>query len=355
MSEYMEKHAVSKIIGSPPGYVGYDEAGQLTEKIRRHPYSVVLFDEIEKAHPDVMNILLQVLDDGKITDSHGKTVDFSNTVLVMTTNAGSQTGNGYAGFGNGGSQTENKTEKALSDFLRPEFINRIDEIITFRPLEEKDFIEISRIMINDLAKALAEKDITVKCSEEALGLYREEGVLQKVRREKSPPPHRDRRRGQNRRRDNIELPEKAHRRRHRREGRRADLRFHLICGRRGMTGQFEQLEHRFSTDRGSGLGRADIKKIRREYGANDIYPTPSSGFFGYRSHIFIDFASTLLFCRRGDSRGDIRAAGRVGDYNRSAHHKSHRVGLHLRQGAEGARGNGGVLAADRESHTRRES
>lgn len=179
MSEYMEKHAVSKIIGSPPGYVGYDEAGQLTEKIRRHPYSVVLFDEIEKAHPDVMNILLQVLDDGKITDSHGKTVDFSNTVLVMTTNAGSQTGNGYAGFGNGGSQTENKTEKALSDFLRPEFINRIDEIITFRPLEEKDFIEISRIMINDLAKALAEKDITVKCSEEALGLIAKKAYSRK--------------------------------------------------------------------------------------------------------------------------------------------------------------------------------
>ena len=170
MSEYMEKHAVSRMIGSPPGYVGYDEAGQLTEKIRRHPYSVVLFDEIEKAHPDVMNILLQILDDGKITDAHGKAVSFENTVIVMTTNAGSQTGNGFAGFSGGSSQEVNKTEKALSDFLRPEFINRIDEIITFRSLDEKDFVEIARIMIGELSKALSEKNIALKCSDDALAL-----------------------------------------------------------------------------------------------------------------------------------------------------------------------------------------
>ena len=170
MSEYMEKHAVSKIIGSPPGYVGYDEAGQLTEKIRRRPYSVVLFDEIEKAHPDVMNILLQILDDGKITDSHGKTVNFENTILIMTTNAGSSTGSGYAGFNQSSTAAaENKTEKALGEFLRPEFINRIDEIVTFRSLDEKDFVEIARIMMNELAATLAEKSITLKFSDAALG------------------------------------------------------------------------------------------------------------------------------------------------------------------------------------------
>ncbi|MBQ8510742.1 MAG: AAA family ATPase [Clostridia bacterium] len=180
MSEYMEKHAVSKIIGSPPGYVGYDEAGQLTEKIRRHPYSVVLFDEIEKAHPDVMNILLQILDDGKITDSHGKVVNFENTILVMTTNAGSSGGSSTAGFGGTQtSQAENKTEKALSEFLRPEFINRIDEIITFRSLEEADFIEIARIMIGELKGALAEKSIVVKCTDAALALIAKKAFSRK--------------------------------------------------------------------------------------------------------------------------------------------------------------------------------
>ena len=180
MSEYMEKHAVSKIIGSPPGYVGYDEAGQLTEKIRRHPYSVVLFDEIEKAHPDVLNILLQILDDGKITDSHGKVVNFENTILVMTTNAGSSTGSGMAGFGAGsGTMEENRTEKALSEFLRPEFINRIDEIITFRALEEPDFIEIARIMIKELGSALADKSIAVRCSEDALALIAKKAFSRK--------------------------------------------------------------------------------------------------------------------------------------------------------------------------------
>ena len=171
MSEYMEKHAVSKIIGSPPGYVGFDEAGQLTEKIRRHPYSVVLLDEIEKAHPDVLNILLQSLDDGKITDSHGRVVDFSNTILVMTTNAGSSVGSARAGFGSeGASLAENKTEKSLSEFLRPEFINRIDEIITFRPLEIEDFTHIAAIMLGELRDALAERDIKFSWTDEAVAL-----------------------------------------------------------------------------------------------------------------------------------------------------------------------------------------
>ncbi len=163
MSEFMEKHSVSRLVGSPPGYVGYDDAGQLTEKIRRHPYSIVLFDEIEKAHPDVMNILLQILDDGRITDSHGKEVKFDNCVIVMTTNAGSTGVANTAGFGaSTASIAENRTEKALLEFLRPEFINRIDEIITFRSLEKEDFVRIAKIMLDDLAKALCDKDITVR-------------------------------------------------------------------------------------------------------------------------------------------------------------------------------------------------
>ena len=160
MTEYMEKHSVSKLIGAPPGYVGYDEAGQLTEKIRRSPYSVILFDEIEKAHPDVLNILLQILDDGRITDSQGRVVNFENTVIIMTTNAGSSGGSSPAGFGSTAHEVEKeKTEKALSSFLRPEFINRIDEIITFRSLEKEDFIRISRIMLNDLREALNDRGI----------------------------------------------------------------------------------------------------------------------------------------------------------------------------------------------------
>ncbi len=171
MSEYMEKHAVSKIIGSPPGYVGFDEAGQLTEKIRRHPYSVVLLDEIEKAHPVVLNILLQILDDGKITDSHGRVVDFSNTIIVMTTNAGSSVGSARAGFGGETvSLAEAKTEKSLSEFLRPEFINRIDEIITFRALEESDFTAIASIMLRELADALAERDVKFTFTKAAAAL-----------------------------------------------------------------------------------------------------------------------------------------------------------------------------------------
>lgn len=158
MSEFMEKHSVSRIIGSPPGYVGYDDAGQLTEKIRRRPYSVVLFDEIEKAHPDVLNILLQILDDGRITDAHGKTVNFENTVIVMTTNAGSENRSGIVGFtGDSSKNAEDKTEKALSAFLRPEFINRVDEIITFRSLNEDDFAKIAKIMLKQLDDVLNEK------------------------------------------------------------------------------------------------------------------------------------------------------------------------------------------------------
>lgn len=161
MSEFMEKFAVSRIIGSPPGYVGYDEAGQLTEKIRRKPYSVVLFDEIEKAHPDVMNILLQILDDGHITDAQGRTVNFENTIIIMTSNAGSGAGGGNVGFGgNVSSMSREKTMKALNDFLRPEFLNRVDEIICFNNLTEENFKGIAEIMLSEVRDCLAEKGIT---------------------------------------------------------------------------------------------------------------------------------------------------------------------------------------------------
>jgi len=167
MSEYMEKHAVSRIIGSPPGYLGYDDAGQLTEKIRRKPYSVVLFDEIEKAHPDVLNILLQILDDGRITDAHGRTVNFENTVIVMTTNAGSDKSSGVVGFLPDDSKAnDEKTEKALSAFLRPEFINRVDEIITFNSLTQNDFIKIAKIMLGELRDLLNDKGIKLDISED---------------------------------------------------------------------------------------------------------------------------------------------------------------------------------------------
>ena len=158
MSEFMEKHSVSRLIGSPPGYVGYDEAGQLTEKIRRKPYSVVLFDEIEKAHPDVLNVLLQILDDGEVTDAHGRKVNFENTVIVMTSNAGSDRKEGSVGFGRSVSeQNRERTMKALGEFLRPEFINRVDEIICFNRLDEKNFVAIARIMLDELAASLKEK------------------------------------------------------------------------------------------------------------------------------------------------------------------------------------------------------
>lgn len=160
MSEYMEKHAVSKLIGSPPGYVGYDEAGQLTERIRRKPYSVILFDEIEKAHPDVLNIMLQILDDGRLTDAQGRVVNFQNTVIIMTSNAGSDRRDGSVGFGRTLSeQTKEKAMKALQEFLRPEFLNRVDEVICFNRLSEQDFALIAEIMLKDLKLLLAAREI----------------------------------------------------------------------------------------------------------------------------------------------------------------------------------------------------
>ena len=162
MSEFMEKFSVSRIIGSPPGYVGYDEAGQLTEKIRRKPYSVVLFDEIEKAHPDVLNILLQILDDGRITDAQGRTVNFENAVIIMTTNAGSNTGSGSLGFGGSVSDMgQERAMKALNDFLRPEFINRVDEIVYFNKLTEEDFRRIAELMLGETKAAISESGIAL--------------------------------------------------------------------------------------------------------------------------------------------------------------------------------------------------
>ena len=160
MSEFMEKHSVSRIIGSPPGYVGYDEAGQLTEKVRRKPYSVILFDEIEKAHPDVMNILLQILDEGRITDAQGRTVNFENTVIVMTSNAGSNQSTGVLGFGKEKSTaSKERVMKALSDFLRPEFIGRVDEVAVFNALSVEDYEKIAVLMLNELKESLSEKPI----------------------------------------------------------------------------------------------------------------------------------------------------------------------------------------------------
>ena len=160
MTEYMEKHSVSKLIGAPPGYVGYDEAGQLTEKIRRKPYSVILFDEIEKAHPDVLNILLQVLDDGRITDAQGRTVNFENAIIVMTSNAGSDNSENLLGFGRTATEaTKDKAMKALSEFLRPEFLGRVDDIVVFRPLNKNDFVKIAELMCNELSSSLADKGI----------------------------------------------------------------------------------------------------------------------------------------------------------------------------------------------------
>ncbi len=162
MSEFMEKYAVSRIIGSPPGYVGYDEAGQLTEKIRRKPYSVVLFDEIEKAHPDVLNILLQILDDGHITDAHGRKVNFENTVIVMTSNAGSNSKVGSVGFNRtADEQGKERAMKALQEFLRPEFLNRVDEVVYFHQLTEEDFRAIAALMLGELRDSLAEKGLTL--------------------------------------------------------------------------------------------------------------------------------------------------------------------------------------------------
>ncbi len=170
MSEFMEKFSVSRIIGSPPGYVGYDEAGQLTEKIRRKPYSVVLFDEIEKAHPDVMNILLQILDDGRITDAQGRTVNFENTVIIMTTNAGSNSKSGGIGFGGTLSDlSKDRAVKALGEFLRPEFMNRVDEIVCFNQLNEEDFAAIAVLMLEELRDALSARKITLTWSDNVPG------------------------------------------------------------------------------------------------------------------------------------------------------------------------------------------
>lgn len=180
MSEFMEKHSVSRIIGSPPGYVGYDDAGQLTEKIRRKPYSVILFDEIEKAHPDVLNILLQILDDGRISDSHGKEVNFEHTVIIMTTNAGSKNVSASAGFTATAKNSDyEKVKKALEDFLRPEFINRIDEIVVFNRLTKDNFSFICRIMLGDLQKVLSEKGITLEYDDKAVQYLVTKGYSEK--------------------------------------------------------------------------------------------------------------------------------------------------------------------------------
>ena len=174
MTEYMEKHSVSRMIGSPPGYVGYDEAGQLTEKVRRRPYSVILFDEIEKAHPDVMNILMQILDEGKVDDAHGRTINFENTIICMTSNAGSTDKTVGVGFNRTETEiSKDKAIKGLREFLRPEFISRIDEIVVFRPLDKKDFASIASLMLDEMAEPLAEKNITINYDDKVLELIAE--------------------------------------------------------------------------------------------------------------------------------------------------------------------------------------
>ena len=177
MSEFMEKHSVSRLIGSPPGYVGYDEAGQLTEKVRRRPYSVLLFDEIEKAHPDVMNILLQILDEGRVTDAHGRTVNFENTVIVMTSNAGSERRESALGFAKTAEDmSREKAEKALSEFLRPEFLSRIDEVVIFRPLNEEDFCKIAGLMLEEYVGSLKEKGIAFRYEQSACELLAKKSI-----------------------------------------------------------------------------------------------------------------------------------------------------------------------------------
>lgn len=181
MTEYMEKHSVSKLIGSPPGYVGFDEAGQLTEKVRRRPYSVVLFDEIEKAHPDVMNILLQILDEGRINDSQGRSVSFENTVIVMTSNAGSTDRDTGVGFNKTDSDiAKDKAMKALREFLRPEFLGRIDEIVVFNPLTEENFAGIAGLMLDEMKSPLAEKHISLRYTDEALKAIAHKAYGQKL-------------------------------------------------------------------------------------------------------------------------------------------------------------------------------
>ena len=200
MSEYMEKHSVSKIIGSPPGYVGYDEAGQLTEKIRRRPYSVILFDELEKAHPDVLNILLQILDDGRITDAQGRVVNFENTIIIMTSNAGSNQKGGSVGFGRSlTEQSKEKAMKALGEFLRPEFINRVDEIVCFNQLSEDNFRGIADIMLAELQQCAGGPRHCIHVGRERQGLSRQKVLLRGLRRAQPPPRHPDRPRRPHRR------------------------------------------------------------------------------------------------------------------------------------------------------------
>ena len=176
MSEYMESHSTSKLIGSPPGYVGYDDAGQLTEKVKRNPYSIVLLDEIEKAHPDVFNILLQVLDDGRLTDNQGNTVSFENTIIIMTSNAGSNLNTNSIGFGGASNVNKNKILDALKDTFRPEFLNRVDEIVVFNPLNNNELIQIVDLMLLDTSKALDDKNIIMNVTKEAKNWLLEKGT-----------------------------------------------------------------------------------------------------------------------------------------------------------------------------------
>ena len=175
MSEYMESHSTSKLIGSPPGYVGYDDAGQLTEKVKRNPYSIVLLDEIEKAHPDVFNILLQVLDDGRLTDSQGNTINFENTIMIMTSNAGSNQNTNSIGFG-GSRMNQDKVMDSLKETFRPEFLNRVDEIVIFEQLNHDELLQIVDLMLEDTKKALADKDITMQLSEDAKKFLLDKGT-----------------------------------------------------------------------------------------------------------------------------------------------------------------------------------
>jgi ATP-dependent Clp protease ATP-binding subunit ClpA len=168
MSEYMEKHSVSKLIGSPPGYIGYDETGQLTEKVRRNPYSLLLFDEIEKAHPDVFNILLQILEDGRLTDSKGRVVKFENTIIIMTSNAGTSYKNTGFGYIQDKTDTSDRVREALKEIFRPEFLNRVDDVIVFTSLSEQEIFEIGRLMAEEYAEDLKEKNILLKVSDDAL-------------------------------------------------------------------------------------------------------------------------------------------------------------------------------------------
>ena len=176
MSEYMESHSTSKLIGSPPGYVGYDDAGQLTEKVKRKPYSIILLDEIEKAHPDVFNILLQVLDEGRLTDSQGNVVNFENTIIIMTSNAGSATNTNSIGFGNQKEGNKNKILNSLKESFRPEFLNRVDEIVVFEPLNEEQLLQIIDLMLFDTQKVLADKNISMKVTIDAKKFLLEKGT-----------------------------------------------------------------------------------------------------------------------------------------------------------------------------------